>query len=116
MRPVDCNAGLDTHDLQGPTTSGSLDPQVMSLELRLMAYQLGIEAHDLSIQAAGWRARAVLSRGPTWDTLGGSRAGSYLRLIDSCITQLKAQGPSRTCTESNEKEEATPSARRRGAR
>ena len=26
-------------------------------------------------------------------------AGSYLRLIDSCITQLKAQGPSRTCNE-----------------
>ena len=24
------------------------------------------------------------------------------RLIDSCITQLKAQGPSRTCEESNE--------------
>ena len=24
---------------------------------------------------------------------GGSEAGSYLRLIDSCITQLKAQGP-----------------------
>ena len=31
--------------------------------------------------------------------------GSYLRLIDSCITQLKAQGPSRTCNESNEEEE-----------
>ena len=25
---------------------------------------------------------------------------SYVRLIDSCITQSKAQGPSRTCTES----------------
>ena len=35
----------------------------------------------------------------------GSEAGSYLRLIDSCITQLKAQGPSRTCTESKEEEE-----------
>ena len=31
--------------------------------------------------------------------------GSYLRLIDSCITQLKAQGPSRTCNESKEDEE-----------
>ena len=29
-------------------------------------------------------------------------SGSYLRLIDSCITQLKAQGPSRTCNESEE--------------
>ena len=33
----------------------------------------------------------------------GSEAGSYLRLIDYCITQLKAQGPSRTCNESKEK-------------
>ena len=31
--------------------------------------------------------------------------GSYLRLIDFCITQLKAQGPSRTCNESKEEEE-----------
>jgi len=30
--------------------------------------------------------------------------GPYLRLINSCITQLKAQGPSRTCNESNEEE------------
>ena len=35
----------------------------------------------------------------------GSEAGSYLRLIDVCITQLKAQGPSRTCNESKEEEE-----------
>jgi len=35
----------------------------------------------------------------------GTEAGSYLRIIDSCITQLKAQGPSRTCNESNEEEE-----------
>ena len=33
-----------------------------------------------------------------------TEAGSYLRLKDSCITQLKAQGPSRTCNESKEKE------------
>jgi len=35
----------------------------------------------------------------------GTEAGSYLRLIDFCITQLKAQGPSRTCNESKEEEE-----------
>ena len=35
----------------------------------------------------------------------GTEAGSYLRLIDSCITQLKAQGPSRTCNESKEEED-----------
>ena len=31
-----------------------------------------------------------------------TEVGSYLRLIDFCITQLKAQGPSRTCNESKE--------------
>ena len=35
----------------------------------------------------------------------GSEAGSYLRLIDSCITQLKAQVPSRTRDESKEEED-----------
>ena len=35
----------------------------------------------------------------------GTEAGSYLRLVDSCITQLRAQGPSRTCNESKEEEE-----------
>ena len=45
----------------------------------------------------------------------GSEAGSYLRLIDSFITQLKAQGPSRTCNESKEEEKrgGGPSQRRR---
>ena len=38
----------------------------------------------------------------------GTEAGSYLRLIDACITQLKAQGPSRTCNESKEEEEVCP--------
>ena len=35
----------------------------------------------------------------------GSEVGSYLRPMDSCITQLKAQGPSRTFNESKEEEE-----------
>jgi len=34
-----------------------------------------------------------------------TEAGSYLRPIDSCITQLKDHGPSRTCNESKEEEE-----------
>ena len=33
---------------------------------------------------------------------------STLRRMDSCITQLKAQGPSRTCTESKEEEDLNP--------
>jgi len=35
----------------------------------------------------------------------GTEAGSYLRRIDSYITQPTAQGPSRTCNESKEEEE-----------
>ena len=35
----------------------------------------------------------------------GSEAGSYLRLIDSCTTQLKAQGPSWACNESQEEKD-----------
>ena len=35
----------------------------------------------------------------------GFEAGSYVRLIDACMTQLKAQGPSRTCNESKDEEE-----------
>ena len=35
----------------------------------------------------------------------GNEAVSYSRLIDSCIAQRKAQGPSRTCDESKEEEE-----------
>ena len=34
-----------------------------------------------------------------------SKAGSYVRLIDFCITQRKAQGTYRTCNESEEEEE-----------
>jgi len=40
----------------------------------------------------------------------GTEAGSYLRLIDSCITQLKAQGTARTCKESKEEEEDSEAA------
>ena len=46
----------------------------------------------------------------------GTEAGSYLRLIHSCITQLKAQGPSRTCNESKEEEEGVGVAGVRGLR
>ena len=44
----------------------------------------------------------------------GTEAGWYLRLIDSCITQLTAQGPSRTCNESKEEDRDEP--RRVGGR
>ena len=35
----------------------------------------------------------------------GTEAGSYLKLLESCITQLKAQRTSSTCHESEEEEE-----------
>ena len=38
----------------------------------------------------------------------GSEAGSYLRLIDSCITRLKAANLSTICNESTKEEEAHP--------
>ena len=47
----------------------------------------------------------------SWTTIKGRAQtctpgdNSYLRRIDSCITQLKAQGPSRTCNESKEEDE-----------
>ena len=46
--------------------------------------------------------------------VSGSEEGSYLRLIDSGITQLKAQGPSRTCNESKEEERNLGDRRLRG--
>jgi len=56
--------------------------------------------------STGWlRCRAGRGAG------AGARSGrmrrrpAYLRLIDSCITQLKAQRPSRTCNESKAEEE-----------
>jgi len=47
----------------------------------------------------------VSSRAHFTEMCSGSEAGSYLRLIDSCITQLKAQGPSSTCNESKRRRE-----------
>ena len=46
----------------------------------------------------------------------GSETVAYLRLIDSCITQLKAQGPSRNCNESKEEEEEEEDRVKRGVR
>ena len=43
-----------------------------------------------------------------WRSSPRTHAHSYLRLIDSCITQLKAQGSCRTCNESKEEEARPP--------
>jgi len=55
--------------------------------------------HGESIRASG------KMYGHFTEMCSGSEAGSYLRLIHSCITQIKAQVPSRTCNESKEEEE-----------
>ena len=49
----------------------------------------------MRVRRAAPRARAVVH----------PEAGSYLRLLDVCITELKAQGPSKICNESQEEEE-----------
>ena len=48
--------------------------------------------------------RAIQTRIATSHALCGSEAGSYFRLIDSSLTQLKARGPAQTCNESKEEE------------
>jgi len=53
----------------------------------------------------GRQARRCYRAGCEPSLYSGSEAGSYLRLTDSCITQLKAEGLSRTCNESKEAEE-----------
>ena len=48
---------------------------------------------------------SVRAGGKTLKSKRSTLHGTYLRLIDSCITQRKAQGPCRTCNESKEEEE-----------
>ena len=57
---------------------------------------------SLASSSSSPRARA---NNHSTELCSGSEAGSYLRLIDWCITQLKAHGPSRTCNESKEEED-----------
>ena len=61
----------------------------------------------LRVSGFGFRVSGVRDQLVGIDALGCvvvTEAGSYLRLIDFCITQLKAHGPSRTCNESKEEE------------
>jgi len=62
----------------------------------------GAAAARLASSSAVGRA---LEEEPANELVVVTEAGSYLRPIDSCITQLKAQGPSRTCNESKEEED-----------
>ena len=71
---------------------------------------LGVEAREGEAQAPVHAVRHDLhtsqfKNNHSTEMCSSSEAGSYVRLIDSCITQLKAQGPSRICNESKEEEE-----------
>ena len=59
---------------------------------------LGLRVEGLGLRVEGLRVRFRQS-------CRKSRRRRRRRLIDSCITQLKAQGHSRTCTDSKEEEE-----------
>jgi len=59
----------------------------------------------LSVQIGTARHSSQFKNNNFTEMCSGSEAGSYLRLIDSCITQLKAQGPAISCNKSKEEEE-----------
>jgi len=69
---------------------------------RLLYSTLGLRVMCRSVMRIGRRSAV------TENITCGTEASSYLRLIDSCITQLKVQGPSRTCNESKEEEGTSP--------
>ena len=64
------------------------------------------DPHKLYTRGAANSCEKRISAKPENRCVVVTEAGSYSRLIDFFITQLKAQGPSRTCNESKEEEEA----------
>jgi len=62
------------------------------------------EGEVLELRAVPGRHSSQFKNNHSTEMCSGAEAGSYLRLVDSCITQVKAQGPSRTCNESKEEE------------
>ena len=62
------------------------------------------EAQHVEKGARNWnRSTSLISSVTENRGVVVTEAGSYLRRIDSCIARLKAQGSSRTCTESKKK-------------
>ena len=87
-------------------------PGVLTAPLR--GCPSGAWAHDargkqeptrLALRGGGEEGDSEFAAGEEGPSVKGGTYHSMLtvRLIDSCITQLKAQGPSRTCNESKEK-------------
>ena len=78
---------------------------------QLMGANRGTRGVSPSSPQSGWGLRAVLhwcssqfKNSHFTDMCCDNEAGSYLRPIDSCITQVKVQGPPRTYNESKEEE------------
>ena len=59
-----------------------------------------------AVQRVERRPASGLRLQPLQKMCYGNEAGSHLRPIDFCFTQLQAQGTSRTCDESKEEQDA----------
>ena len=104
------NMKAETVDLSGPR--GHLrktPPQFMG-----DCFRARTEQRNVGFRTFTWKLRPYSGlddlRGPWILVLvskmcSGSEAGSFLRLVDSFITQRKARGLSRTCNKSKEKAE-----------
>ena len=88
----------------------SLEFRVQGSGFRIQGSGFRVRPSSVSPEASGGFFSASISASACPKRLSpaspccGSEAGSYLRLIDSCITQLKAQGPSGNCNESKEED------------
>ena len=91
-RHAGARAGLDERDADGrvapaPCASGGSGFRVQGSGCRVQGSGCRVQGSGCRVHGSGFRSLC-----------GGTEAGSYLRLIDSCITQ----GTSRTCNESKE--------------
>jgi len=66
----------------------------LTVSLRCVNFGISVEGSSRYVRPAVWGGVVV------------TETSSYSGRIDSCITQLKAPGPSRACNESKEEEEA----------
>ena len=89
--------GIQTPMAQGRST------KIISMIKWIRTSRLSIK-NSLSLGVAPGSVRVLQINVLKYEMCSGSETVAYLRLIDSCITQLKAQGPSRTCNESKEEE------------
>jgi len=113
---VSCNVGSGGEEACGVDPRVHLEQELVKLEDEVGGGLAVVEAaKKLSADARAEKCSALSERLTRIQVLAldnhftktccGTEAGSCLRLIDSCITQLKAQGHFRACNESKEEEE-----------